>query len=293
MIAAWTVRSYLDERYVPEKLDMMPGSVLQLRIAVALLDEWHGGPVLLTDLSPAMLTAWMRWLGEGGRAAPTVNKKRSSVLAIWRHAAEAGFCSPPNRVPKRLEPRRVPTAWRIEDVGRLFAACDQLRGWWEGGPVAIYWRLGLSLIWDTGCRINEVLRAKVADVDLSAATWHVPAEGRKGRREDRLYTLHPSTVDLVRSTLVYPRQRLFPFPCQRRQLWVHLHQLLVLAGLQVGRRFGFHCLRRTVESYAAKARGVEWAAEAIGHSVEVARRSYISPAIVGEHRLIDAVPRPV
>jgi len=292
MIAAWTVRNYLDSRYVPEKLDMTSGSILQLHIAVALLDAWHASPVLLTDLSPSFLLAWMRCLGET-RSAPTVNKKRSCVLALWRHAAEAGYCSAPTRVAKQHEPRRVPTAWRIEDVGRLFAACDQLQGWWEGGPISFYWRLGLSLIWDTGCRITEVLLARVMDVDLAAGTWYVPAEHRKGRREDRLYTLHPDTVALVRQTLAYPRRRLFPFPYHRRQLWVHLHKLLLLAGLPIGRRYGFHCLRRTVESYAAKARGIEWAAEAIGHSVEVARRSYVSPAIVGEHRLIDAIPRPI
>lgn len=291
MIAAWTVRKYLDERYLTDKLDMASGSVLQLRIAVGLLDRWRGSPVFLTDLSPRLVLDWMRWLGES-RSAPTVNKKRASVLAIWHHAAEAGYCTPPTRVPKRIEPKRVPTAWRVEDVGRILAACDQMPGWWEGGPVAVFWRLCLSLIWDTGCRVSEVLLARAGDVDLTAGTWFVPAERRKGRREDRLYSLHADTLALVRETLAYPRQRLFPFPFGRRQLWIYLRRLLALAGLPTGRRFGFHCLRRTVESYAAKARGVEWAAATIGHSVAVARRSYIAPAITGENRLIDAIPRP-
>ena len=292
MIAAWSVMNYLEERYLPGRLDICPGSALQLRIATRLLETWDGAPVLLTSLSPALMICWMRWLGES-RSPATVNKKRSSIMAIWRHAAEAGFCSPPLKVPKAREPLRTPNAWSIEQVGTIFAACDRLPGWWEGGPVALYSRMGLSFLWDTGCRINELLTAAVEDVDLARATWYVPPEHRKGRRADREYSLHPDTVELVRKTLVFPRKRLFPFPFNRRQLWVHLHKILRLAGLPTGRRFGFHCLRRTTESYAAKARGIEWAAEAIGHGVEVARRSYISPAIVGDHRLIDAIPRPI
>ena len=120
----------------------------------------------------------------------------------------------------------------------------------------------------------------------------MPAEHRKGRRSDREYSLHPDTCELIRITLAYPRERLFPFPFNRRQIWIHLHKILHLANLPTGWRFGFHCLRRTTESYAANAKGIEWAADAIGHSVEVARRSYISPAIVVQHRLCDAIPRP-
>ena len=157
MIAAWTVGSYLETRYLPRQLDLCAGSAVQLRIAVKLLDAWHQGPVLLSELSLALMVAWMRWLGES-RAAPTVNKKRSVVMAIWRHAAEAGHCSPPPRVAKAREPLRIPNAWSIEQVRDLFAACDRLPGWWEGGPVALYSKMGLSLIWDTGCRVNELLR---------------------------------------------------------------------------------------------------------------------------------------
>ena len=193
---------------------------------------------------------------------------------------------------KIREPKRTPNAWSIEQVRLLFAACDLVPGWWEGGPAAIYSKMGLSLIWDSGCRLNELLTALVQDVELERSIWYVPATHRKGSYSDREYALHPDTVALIRQTLAYPRARLFPFPFNRRQIWVHLRKILQLAGLPTGRRFGFHCLRRTTESYAAKERGIEWAAEAIGHGVGVARRSYISPAIVGDHRLIDAIPRP-
>jgi integrase len=149
------------------------------------------------------------------------------------------------------------------------------------------------MLWDTGCRLAELLMAKVSDVDLVAGNWFVCAENRKGRRRDRLYRLHPDTLALIRASLTHPHEMVFPWPRCRRRIWKHLRGILLVAGLPTGPRRGFHCIRRTVESYAAAARGDQWAADAIGHSVEVARRSYISPAITGEHRLIDAIPRPM
>jgi hypothetical protein len=54
----------------------------------------------------------------------------------------------------------------------------------------------------------------------------------------------------------------------------------------------FHCLRRSAESYAALDKGVQWAADAIGHSAEVAKRHYVNQDIAPGPKLIDALPRP-
>ena len=107
----------------------------------------------------------------------------------------------------------------------------------------------------------------------------MPAEHRKGRRRDRLYTLHAQTMEVFRSTLPSPRRRVFPFPYKHRQIWSHLKRILDAAGLPSDKKHMYHCLRRSAESYAAAERGAQWAADAVGHAVEVARRSYISPLI--------------
>jgi hypothetical protein len=85
---------------------------------------------------------------------------------------------------------------------------------------------------------------------------------------------------------------LFPFPHGDRRLWEHLKAILRAAGLPADRTHMFHCFRRSTESYAAAARGIQWAADAIGHSAAVAKRSYVARAIAPGPKLIDAIPRP-
>ena len=58
-----------------------------------------------------------------------------------------------------------------------------------------------AIFWDTGCRLNEVLSARLADVDLDRGTLFCAAENRKGRRKDRIYPLHAQTIEAIRDTL--------------------------------------------------------------------------------------------
>ena len=276
------------ERHHP---DLSSGACLQLKVAVRLLESYAEQPVALTDLGRDLIAGWMRWLTVS-RSPATVNSKRQAIVTLWRYAAELELVAPPPRIPKLREPSRLPVVWSLEDIGRLLAICDRWPGQWEGTPAGQCWRIAVLVIWDTGCRIGEVLGARVDDVDLDAQLWQVPAEHTKGRRSDRLYRLHEDTIETIRKSMPPPRERLFPFPWRRRQVWPEFRRILTVAGLPSGRRRMFHCLRRTAESYAAAARGVEFAAEAVGHTVAVARKSYISPTIAPGPCLVDAVPRP-
>jgi integrase len=290
-----TLSAYCLDYYLPDRIEIQPGSASETLRALAQLDAFFRRPVILCEMSKAILMDWLRSLRDAGAAPGTLNSKRGRVLAVWRHAAEAGFCGLVPKIRRFCEPDRVPIVWRVEEFGRILAVCRSLTGKWRGVPVSLAWQICFGMIWDSGCRLGELLRARLADLDLDSGHWLAPAENRKGRRRDRLYTLHPDTVGLIRSSLLHgrPRDLVFPWPYCRRRIWAHLRSILDQANLPTGPRRGFHCIRRTVESYAAAARGDQWAADAIGHSVEVARRSYISPAITGEHRLIDAIPRPV
>ena len=102
------------------------------------------------------------------RLAPaTINRKRAAVMAIWTDAAARGQAppvpqsrSPLDRVPKRIEPERVPVTWSLPEIDRIFAAAARLPGAWEGVRVSLCWVLGLLLFWDTGGRLAEVLAAR-------------------------------------------------------------------------------------------------------------------------------------
>jgi integrase len=277
--------------YLASRLDAGPCWRSQLSAAIAHLERHLGRPAETSDLTRPVILEWLRWLG--GRLAPrSVNSYRTCLLALWGHAAGLGLASPPYRLPRRKVPRRLPVVWTIEEVGRLLSACDLVEGFWGDVPARACWRMGLLILWDTGCRIGTLLKAKVADVHLDAGTWFVPAASIKGSSADRLFRLHAQTVGAVRETLRGRRDLLLPFPACRRQVWRYFRRLLELAGLSADRSRMFHCLRRTSESYAAAVRGPAWAAAAVGHSLAVAEASYISPLIAPPPALIDALPRP-
>jgi len=296
MIAApLTLERFLQAEYLRGRwLD--PKTQQQMAISVRLLDRWaretgRQSPVQLHDLTRNLIIDWMMWLGKC-RQPKTVNNKRGDVLTLWREGNRQGKCGPAEEVRKMPEPNREPTAWTLAEIDAIFEQCNRLPGTWDGVRVSLAWKIGFLLFWDTGGRLGEVIQAKMPQLRLNEKSLHVPAEHRKGKRADKIYALHDQTLDVILASLPTSRQRIFPFPYQRRQVWPHLKRILRAANLPDDREHMFHCFRRSAESYAARDRGVQWAADAIGHSVEVAKRHYINQQIAPGPRLIDVLPRP-
>jgi integrase len=279
--------------YCQQRLSLSHGGAEQLAVAVRQYSKWLGREATLGDLQQVPVLGFLR--AQMGLLAPaTINSKRQALLSLWRAAAEEGLLAWPPKIPKLREPERLPVAWTLDQVSRLLQTARALPGIWYGVPRGLAWEICLLLIWDTGVRVGSVLAAEVSQVDLAAGLWRVPAEHQKGRRRDRLFRLHPQTIDAIARSLGNGRTttRLFPFPYRRREVWLHLKCLLRDAGLPFDRTHLFHCLRRTTESYGAAARGIEWAAACVGHSPAVARKSYISPLIFQPPSLVEVVPRP-
>lgn len=284
--------TFLEAVYIPERPNLLSNSADQLRIAVRAFDRWLGRPAEASDLTKQRIVEWMQCIASTC-SSRTANSKRGAILSIWNAMAEHGLCPPPYRVPKLRQPQRIPVAWTLDQVNKIFEACANLPGEWEGVPVSLCWIMAILVFWDTAGRLQLVLRARVRDVLLDHGKLFVPAEHIKGRRADQLITLHPQTLAVIRLTLPSQRELLFPYPYHKRRLHIHFKQILRSAGLPDDRQHMFHCFRRTAESYAARERGVEWAAAAVGHSVQVAKQSYISPMIVPtKPELVEALPRP-
>jgi len=281
------------DAYLSARLDASHGYIEQLQVALRLFGEYLGRAPNLADLSKDTVLGWLRWLAKS-RSPATVNSKRKALLALWRAAAEDELCVPPGKIPRMTEPVRIPIAWTLGELERILSACENLTGAWGGVLVSLAWKMGLLILWDTGCRLGSLLKAEMGHIDLDRATWLVPAENIKGRRADRIFQLHEQTVATIAASLASggSRRLLWPFPYSRRQVWPHLRKILQSAGLPHDRTRMFHCLRRSAESHAAASRGIEWAASAVGHGVAVAKRSYISPAICPQPSLVEALPRP-
>lgn len=282
------------EAYVRERLNLTNGSAEQLRVAVRQYGRWLGREAALADLTATQILGYLRGL-LGTSAPATINSKRQALLTLWRAAAHEELLPWPRPIPKIQQPQRLPVAWTVDQVSQLLGTARLLPGTWYGVPRGLAWEIAVLAIWDTAVRLGTLLRAELTQVDLQSATWRVPAEHLKGRRGDRLFRLHPQTVDAIARSLGNGRttNKLFPFPYQRREVWLHLKCLLRDAGLPFDRQHLFHCLRRTSESYAAARVGIAAAAAMVGHSEQVARQSYISPTICQPPSLVDVLPRPM
>jgi len=305
----------------------------QLRVTVRLFNRFAAtfdgrqpGPVLVCELSDDFVLAFLRWLSEPHPApskrkpdrtefsAPaTVNQKRSHVMTLWRFALKRSRqpdcpfpeIERPFDLPRYLEPDRDPTAWDMPEMERLFRSILATKGRWPittptGStpawlPVAEAWLVAALVVWDTGLRRRALLAARIDRIDFDEQTLFVPAEDLKGKRKDRTFALHEQTCRAIEASLLHgPRERIFPSPHRERSISKNWKAIVARAGLPTGRKFGLHCLRRSTESHAAAAAGIEFAAAAIGHTVAVAAKSYVSEKICRPKAvLIDVIPRPI
>ncbi|MBE3134793.1 MAG: hypothetical protein IMZ55_15090 [Acidobacteria bacterium] len=288
---------HLLNRYCRARLNLR--ALAPLKAAVSRADRVaqarRARPAMIRDLSGGFIASVMRDCLADHRSERTANNARKSLLTLWRWAEDQGLQVRPvprKPLPRLTEPELLPQAWTLAEVRRLAATAGEWAGTWAFGvPACLGWRLGISILWDSGARVGELLAARVGDVAMDSAMWTVPARNRKGRRRPKVYRLHPETVTLLRRRTEWGGDALWPVPWKRPQsLWDHFAKVVVAAGLPNDRWHKFHCLRRSSESLAASIRGVAWAASAVGHSEAVALRSYISPLVCPAPCLADAVP---
>ena len=143
-------------------------------------------------------------------------------------------------------PQRLPVVLSKEEVGRLIAACGNLKH-----------QTALSLAYGTGLRVAEVSALKVGDVDSERMTLRV--EQGKGRK-DRYAMLSPVLLDRLRVWWKVARAQgkmldggwLFPGldpldPLSTRQLNRAIHLAADLAGID--KRVSMHTLRHSFATH--------------------------------------------
>ena len=287
--------------------NLVPGSVEQIDTPVRHFGRFLYQPLFspnrspdarIGDLNKPNLLDWIEWRRGNGIAPSTINSQRAALVSLWSFAADLEIIPPPPRIKRLPEPEESPVAWSLAEFCAILESARALSGEWEGVPRSLCWEIVLGVLWDTAARVSEIFHAELAEIDLEAGRWRVPAAKRKGRRRGKLYKLHPDTVAIIRHSLVEPRQWLIPYPRRAtakkpiNTFRDHYKRIICDAGLPTDREHLFHCIRRTSESYAAASKGIKWAAEAVGHGEAVARKSYIAQTIVEPPALIEALPRP-
>lgn len=228
--------AYLD-LYRPHKLagrsEKTHGQYL---IQIGHLEEFLGRAATLADLTDETIVRAMGWLRSRRRAAPTVNKFRSHLLALWRFLARKHLVRDWPDVLSLPEPERVPRAWSAAELGRLLSTCRGLSGSVAGVPAGRWWFALHLVLWDTGERITAVTLAQWDDLDTAGRWLKFPAENRKFGRRDRQFRLHVDTVSAVQKISRPARRLIFPWPLAHSSLWDHYTAILAEAGLPTDKR---------------------------------------------------------
>lgn len=287
---AFDLSAFFERNYLRSRPGISAGSVEQMRITVRLFERFLGESESLRKptLDDRTVNQFLCWLAES-RSMKTVASKRAMLLAIWREAFEQGFVElPPGRVSKPKAARRLPEAWRLEQIEQLLAACGDeptVNGWG-----ADHWRSLVMVAYDTALRINALLAIRTDWLELDCRILTVPAEHQKNRVA-KSFELHEQTVGLIQRVLVANPVSLFNWPWSRRSLWSKFRRLLTRSGLPAGRRDLFHKLRRTSYTQVWMSLGPGAATVHAGHSSDLSR-SYLDPRLVQSRGAIDVLPRP-
>jgi len=247
-------------------------------------DRWLGRSAELADLNDLTVNRYLAYLRDRELSPFTVNKERSNLLALWNYAARKGYIALWPDVPTEIEPEVIPRAWMEDEMKRIFAACDGIPGAFVGIPCPLWWKLLLSVIWDSGERISAVRGIEWRHLDLERQWLTIPAKLRKGKKSDKAFQLSSETVSILRQVKKVSRNTLvFPWPYSETYLWKKYGLLLKSAGLDAGPRSKFHRIRRTVASYYEASGGD--ATELLGHSDrKVTRKHYLDPRVVQQQK---------
>lgn len=248
------------------------------RRSVAWLAEMLGRMPQVDDLTDDHIAGLLNWLQQRrNQSANTANSAHKCLCCLWRFARDKGLIPTGPTVAPLKTPRRVPRAWRRDELSRLVAAARQSTGSICGIPAGSWWLTILALSWDTGVRATELLSLRWEWIDWDSGWMHVPAECRKGAHHDEVYGLAPDTLALLRSL---PRSGplILNWERHRSRYWQLWKELLRRAELPATRYTATQCLRRTFATWLEIGGGS--ATDALGHSSrDTTRRSYLDPTM--------------
>ena len=268
------------------------GTRTQYRTALNHLARHVGRSPLLTEVTKPVLQSLTKDLLERSSVA-NANKVRRHLLAILRAAKADGRIAEVPPLKRLKEPRRIPQAWTIEQVGRILAVTRDLPGQVGKIRASVWWSALVLVLYDTGLRIGAAMQLRWDWLDADSGYVIVPAEAQK-QNADQVLSISGDTLRAL-DRLPARRELILPWPYDpRRREWRtlrrRLKKILAAAGLPTGRRDLFHKFRRTNASYIKAGGGNP--TDQLGHSSPLVTRAYLDPTIANRQRLVDLLPRP-
>jgi integrase len=200
------------------------------------------------DLTDTTVSAWLVGL-EPLYAGWTLSGHRTRILCLWRFAARHGWAVGPGEVRRETPPPPMPTAWTVDEIGRLAAAAALVA---HGD----YWHALILAGYETGLRRSDLWglrRDQIATTGLVALRQH-----KTGQPHEPL--MRPETAAEV---LALPGDYPLASPWGPRAFYQRFALIRLLAG--VSSDGGLQQLRRTGATAVACAQGLDAARQFLGH----------------------------
>lgn len=206
-----TVRQCFERHY--DKSDLQPRTVKKYHWDLLRWERMTCNPPI-GDIDNDLMTKYRADCLAKGYRPETVNSNWANLKAILRLMAPPALGNPRGRsvistmpylkpVPMvHSRPRRIP----IDDLNRVYLACEYATYPRIGFPPADWWRCLLTVAYFTGLRKGDLLNLRREQFDLEAGEFRFTAS--KTQKED-VFPLHPVALTHLRMTWLPERDRLF------------------------------------------------------------------------------------
>lgn len=136
------------------------------------------GETPVAQISHVYVRSWLASMKDGGLSAKTINRKISSLKSFFKFQVKTGVLpqSPMVKVTAPKVEKRLPNFVADKDMAVLFNHVE-FPDTWKGQTE----RLLLSLFYQTGMRLSEIIQLKESSVNYSNHTVKVLGKGNKER----------------------------------------------------------------------------------------------------------------
>lgn len=276
----------LIEKYLLEN-ELTPTYEYQLGYARRKLEKWHGKPVMASELSDDLVNSWLKDQQSSGKLSDRSRKNlRTSMLTIWKYAADQNLCALPNKVRKVKVAEKNPEAWDYQQLDRVVKAASKLRGKLINGiPRHRYFPCLIWFCFETGMRRGDAFAFNMSWLrgNVVSFSQHKTSRVHSCRlTSETVHELHWIS-DKLKELEQDNWQTPLAFPGCVTQLYYWMRQCRIKAGVDPDERNRcMQHLRRTGAT-AVEASSPHMAWKYLGHSEPaLSRKHYIDRRLADE-----------
>lgn len=248
----------------------------------------HRTPTVADLTNDTVLDLMDHLLKKEKLSARSVNNVRCYLCSLWRFGNRQGSVRLGPDVGSIPEPEDTPRAFTLEEIHNLICSAYVETTPIGGVHPGLWWETIIRATFDTGERSGAVLQWRWEMLDMESGFLAVPGSIRKGKKRAKIYRLKATTLKLLEQ---FPVKRgvIFNYPNHLATLYHSFRRIAKRAGLPTGRKFKFHCIRKSHASYLEAAGGD--ATESLGHSQRsLTIKTYIDCRISGGKIHSDILP---